>query len=798
MNDTPVCRCETFVHPQRIENAPGRDMINYRLGDFLQFRDALLRPRPDEVQLLNWRPTATGDLAVQMLEWWAYLADILTFYNERIANESNLRTAELPESVKRLIRILGYRPRPGIGATGVVAALLSGPGLITIPRAFPIQSKPGPGKDPQTFEVDADTLAVPPDAVPVDPIPDLHIGSSVLLKGTLTSIHTGDELLLLKRGWAGESTGQALVTVQSAVPEKDARGRADTRVTFTAASGLPSSARVTDYRLLRSTLTTALWPYATTPANNVISQNSANATAIVREMARGTPLLFDLLGTVKQLVQVNSYAEVVWFAIPKAGQSDPAIPPDSPAIGISIPHSVIGFGPALSTGDLSALQANIPGAVLRFGWRDVGELVASPVTGIDGSSLGVSPAAGAAFPSNLNARPILLEDGNGNGCAATATSDGALLTLSGITGATTLKLPLQVLFSLLSVSRGKTVANEILGSGDASVAAQEFALQKKPLTYLRTTDPAYLDGYKSALRVWVDGVEWTEVPSFYGETPSARIFVTREDEDNQTHVQFGDGTNGARLATGVSVVAQYRYGSGADAPDPGKLTLITQPVPGLKSIHNPVAPGGGADADSRDRIRQFAPKSVLAFGRAVSGDDYEIVAAQTPGVARARAYWAFDAVRQRTVVALYVGDNASAVAAAKMALVRSSDPNRPVVVKLAIPVRIAIQFVLVLDPAYQAPVVADGVRAALTDPDLGLLGANTVRIGRSVFRSQIEDTCLRVPGALAVHSLDFFVLDPVGPRFLDPSFRHFPGEGAFYALQPSDVSITTEIASYAV
>ena len=27
---------------------------------------------------------------VQMVEWWAYLADILTFYNERIANEAYL------------------------------------------------------------------------------------------------------------------------------------------------------------------------------------------------------------------------------------------------------------------------------------------------------------------------------------------------------------------------------------------------------------------------------------------------------------------------------------------------------------------------------------------------------------------------------------------------------------------------------------------------------------------------------------------------------------------------------------
>ena len=36
---------------------------------------------------------APGDLGLQVLEWWAYLGDILTFYNERIANEGYLRTA---------------------------------------------------------------------------------------------------------------------------------------------------------------------------------------------------------------------------------------------------------------------------------------------------------------------------------------------------------------------------------------------------------------------------------------------------------------------------------------------------------------------------------------------------------------------------------------------------------------------------------------------------------------------------------------------------------------------------------
>ena len=80
------------------------------------------------------------------------------FYNERIANQDYLRTADLPESVKNLIALLGYRPRPAIGAVGALAALLSpGPNFggraVVLPKGLQFQSKPTPGQTPQTFRI---------------------------------------------------------------------------------------------------------------------------------------------------------------------------------------------------------------------------------------------------------------------------------------------------------------------------------------------------------------------------------------------------------------------------------------------------------------------------------------------------------------------------------------------------------------------------------------------------------------------------------------------------------------------
>jgi hypothetical protein len=204
---TSACPCETLVNPQPVSNPPDLSTIAYRVGNFITFREALLQACAGETELTNWRPGAQGDLAVQMIEWWAYLADILTFYNERIANEDYLGTAQLPETAARLVAILGYRPRPGIGATATLAALMTGNNPFTLPQGFQVQSKPGPGQQPQIFELDAATPVQQPDSISADPAPTNWLSAnnnSVLLQGIVGGIKQGDELLVMERNWSGQ------------------------------------------------------------------------------------------------------------------------------------------------------------------------------------------------------------------------------------------------------------------------------------------------------------------------------------------------------------------------------------------------------------------------------------------------------------------------------------------------------------------------------------------------------------------------------------------------------------------
>jgi len=832
----PNCPCDDCSFPEVISNPPGLSAIEYRAGDFTGFRDQMLRALPGEIELANWKPTATSDLALQMIEWWAYLCDILTFYNERIANQDYLRTADLDASVNRLIRVLGYRPRPGIGAAATLAAIVSTKQAIALPEGFGVQSKPGPGKSPQIFELSANTTVPPGGLISADPDNSqapLGADGSVYLHGTVSSIKPGDLVLLVENGWDGTDSNYVVANVVSVNPVISPRGTTNTQVVLdSSALPLPAGAIAAKYRLMRSTQTARLFQYKVSIDLSLVNNGdtgTANLDSAVRQIKPGDLVLFDAangttsqpvagpatssgdslslpatpdfgfgfgeeffleslqvgqfggftLGSIPdffvpplQLAYVNSYTESIWYA------DNPSEPTksSSPAAAIPVLHSEITFAPGVSTSNAAAL-------VIRYGWQDAGTLIPPPATTFTGSVdlLAVKPPHFAAGEQN-----VLLQDANGVGASSkgfvnsTALGEMQLADPPVTAPNAALVPPVNVLTNLLPFTRGKTVANEVLGSGDAAVAGQEFTLAKSPLTYLLSSDSSSGANYTSTLKVWVNSVEWTEKPSFYGQPSGAAIFVTREDENNVTRVQFGDGVNGARLPSGANnVVASYRFGSGKDSPEAGTLTVVAQAQPGLARILNPVAAGGGADPEPSSRIRRYAPLSVMTFGRAISGDDYEAIAASKPGVDRAAAVWSFDPVQQRTVVTVYVGDNQAAKDAALLALRSDADPNRPVNVQLATEVPMKVSLTIEVDPRYIIDNVVAAALTALTDPDAGLFGANRIGIGEVIYKSQIYAACLSVAGAVAVHSL-VVKGAPAGVNY-----RFDPGEGSYFSVDPA-------------
>jgi predicted phage baseplate assembly protein len=169
MSDTCGC-CSGVAErtPAPIMNRPGLSRIAYRVGihaDFLATMLARLTthalPENGARPLHSLTTRATDDPSIALLDAWAVVADVLSFYQERIANEGYLRTATERRSIRELARLVGYRLRPGVAASVYLAYTMeAGVAVDTvIPAGSRAQSVPRPGELPQSFETSLDLKA---------------------------------------------------------------------------------------------------------------------------------------------------------------------------------------------------------------------------------------------------------------------------------------------------------------------------------------------------------------------------------------------------------------------------------------------------------------------------------------------------------------------------------------------------------------------------------------------------------------------------------------------------------------
>jgi hypothetical protein len=194
--------------------------------------------------------------------------------------------------------------------------------------------------------------------------------------------------------------------------------------------------------------------------------------------------------------------------------------------------------------------------------------------------------------------------------------------------------------NVAEATHGET-ATEILGGGDATKPFATYKLKSKPLTHVSAKSET---GMAPALEVRVNGVLWDLVDTFRDSGPEDRHYILRIAKDQTTSIIFGDGLNGLRPPTGQdNIQATYRKGAGSDGLlEASQLTLLATKPAGLKSVWNPLAPAGAADAEELEGARQNAPLKVLTLGRTVSLRDYEDFARGFAAIAKARADWTYD------------------------------------------------------------------------------------------------------------------------------------------------------------
>jgi hypothetical protein len=170
--DTCGC-CEALAEPAPVRNDPGLPALRYRVdtqpGFYARMLEGLPLARANASEPQSPRPLrrllsrSSDDPTVAFVDACACVADVLTFYEERIANEGFLRTATERRSVLELARAIGYELKPGVAASVYLSFTVEdapgSPGVCTLALGTPVQSVPPQGKLPQVFETSADLVA---------------------------------------------------------------------------------------------------------------------------------------------------------------------------------------------------------------------------------------------------------------------------------------------------------------------------------------------------------------------------------------------------------------------------------------------------------------------------------------------------------------------------------------------------------------------------------------------------------------------------------------------------------------
>ena len=221
LNSCGCCAPPAALEP--IENRPGLAALAYRIGVYGSFFQQLLEqihsakvpagPNAGSQPLTALTTRAGDDSTIALLDVWAVIADVLTFYQERIANEGYLRTAIERRSILELAREIGYELAPGVASSVLleftVDNILGAPpagspapatpslsaGRVAIPAGTQVQSIPAANQQPQTFETSADFVAYVDrnQLVPrLERPPDLAIfNGQLFLLGTRTGFKPG-------------------------------------------------------------------------------------------------------------------------------------------------------------------------------------------------------------------------------------------------------------------------------------------------------------------------------------------------------------------------------------------------------------------------------------------------------------------------------------------------------------------------------------------------------------------------------------------------------------------------------
>jgi hypothetical protein len=814
------CAGSLEATPLAIWNRPGLPSIEYRIGTFSAFLRTMIHNIAQWPELRDWTTRANEDYGIAVLNMWAYVADILTFYQERIANEAYLGTAIHRESVLRLAALLDYQLNPGAAAIAHLAFSAEPGKSLVIPQRLRVQSVPGQDEKPQKYEtVEAIEAASQFNRFPILPQPEddspLDAGGfQAILTSPADELPAGTAMVFFVEGEFASST---LPPEQPVVEEKEVvevtqengkdvvRWQPDVIVNrhptgqvwrFQRKHRLFGATAPSAYMKPEASAGSIKWTEETTcyesyhqggtTAVERRDEEILNLDGAVDDLKPGTPLLVVIEPPLYRFVEADGRAyprmrsSVTLTRVNNVQQINAAWGPLSgPATRVILDKPIL---PGSDFDIRCVTVYELSGPQITF-WNQVYPTKIE----IDTTRVYV-PLARLA--SAEKGRKLILDDEQQQPELVTiesatpvdtdGDSDLDHLQIS-FTPALSRELDTATARAFGNVAlatHGETVREEIVGSGDASRTFQSFPLKKSPVTFV--PDPMAPSGAANTLELRVDGVLWREQRTLHGQSGTSQVYAARIDNEASMSVRFGDGVTGARLPSGQNnVVATYRHGLGlVGRVRAGTLTVPLDRPMGLKAVTNPEPSEGGADPEHMNDARQNAPNTVRTFDRIVSLRDFEDASREYTGVAKALADWRWEE-GQRVVHLTVAGEgNQRLGPTALQDLIRHLDArrdrNRAMRVENYTPVPIMLRARLEPRPDY----VDERVQLAAERAVKEFFSFENQQLGRPVNLSDLYEVLQRVEGVRAV-DIDMLAFKPPS----GPSVPSYVLDQFFYELR---------------
>ena len=762
-NDCGCCTGLRSETPTAVTNRPGLSAVSYRVGTHSSFRASMLAALSDAdlPALQALRTRADDDFTIALLDGAATMADVLTFYQERLANESYLRTATERRSVLELARLIGYELHPGVAASTALAFILDdaagAPGETEIGIGTRVQSIPGPGEKPQTFEtIEKITArlewnALKPKMTRVS-IPKFG-ERSVYLKGIATNLKPGDAVLLVGKERENDPGSERWDFRRLSQVTADAEANR-TRIEWNEGLGttlphqvLPASEPKIYALHQRAALFGANAPHPATLSDQTLGHYNQAANADWDFTISGQTI--DLDTTYPAIVEKSwlvlskpSYQELYRASkVVEASGAKFTVTGKTTRIQLDTNENLDLFDGSDYRDTLVFAQSEF----LEIAEQPIEDPISGATIELENSAHGLTPGQQLAVSGKDNITGEAVHE-----FAKVNTITGALITVTLPLTKTYRRASFAINANVAAATHGETV-QELLGGGDAGAKFQIFKLRQPPLTYVSA---ANAEGAASTLQVRVNDILWHETSTLYGQGGKDRVYIARRDDDGTTSVQFGDGATGARLPSGQNNIrAQYRKGIGVDGlVKAGQLTMLLSRPLGVKGVSNPEASTGAQDPERLDDARSNAPLKVLTLERVVSLIDYENFARAFGGIAKALATWTWDG-RSRGVLITVAGPGGAGVAPGSAtydnllaALRAAGDPFVELRIKTFRPAYFRFAGNVKIDGDFESDKVLAGVEQALRD-DFAFAARS---FGQPVQLSEVIAAIQAVPGVIAV------------------------------------------------